>query len=186
YAYRVIAVGSTGLTSAPSAVTTGMKLRPTIRINAGGPAVTTGGVTWAADTGFAGGKVYTNPQVTAIAGTTDDVLYRTERSATTNLGPFGYNIALAPGTYTVRLHFAEIYHGATGGGAGGTGKRVFSVNLEGGTTEIAGLDLNAVVAPMTAHVRSNTLTVTDGNLDIDFSSTVDQAKVSAIEIVHVR
>ena len=82
--------------------------------------------------------------------------------------------------------FAEIYHGATGGGAGGTGKRVFSVNLEGGATEIAALDLNAVVAPMTAHVRSNTLAVTDGNLDIDFSSTVDQAKISAIEIVHVR
>jgi fibronectin type 3 domain-containing protein len=154
-----------------------------IRINAGGPAVNAGGNAWLADTYFTGGKSYSNGQVTAIAGTTADAIYTSERSATTNLGTFGYNVPLPSGNYTVRLHFAEIYWGATGGGAGGNGKRVFSVNLEGGGTEVTNLDLNAQVAPMTAHITSNTLNVTDGNLDIDFTATVDQPKVSAIEIV---
>ena len=87
-----------------------------MRINAGGPAVTTGGVSWAADQSFTGGKSYSN--VRAIAGTTDDVLYQTERSNPS----FGYSIPVANGTYDVRLHLAEIYWGATGGGAGWNGQ----------------------------------------------------------------
>uniref|UniRef100_UPI000FDA2D25 malectin domain-containing carbohydrate-binding protein n=1 Tax=Georgenia faecalis TaxID=2483799 RepID=UPI000FDA2D25 len=187
--YRVLAVDYSGTVSAPtSAVTVDLPDQPEapVRINAGGGAVTTaGGVQWSADTAFAGGKTYTNPAVTAIAGTTNDVLYLTERSSTTNLGTFGYNVGVAGGQYLVRLHFAEIYHGATGGGAGGTGKRVFSANLEGGPAEVTNLDLNAVVGPMTAHVVERTVTVTDGNLDIDFSATVNQPKVSAIEVIPV-
>ncbi|GMA32717.1 hypothetical protein [Litorihabitans aurantiacus] len=62
---------------------------------------------------------------------------------------------------------------------------MFSVNLEGGPVEIANLDLNARVAPMTAFITTNTIAVTDGTLNIAFSSTVDQPKVSAIEIVKV-
>ncbi|NKX50149.1 hypothetical protein HER39_06115, partial [Arthrobacter deserti] len=39
---------------------------PTVlRINAGGPAVTAGGVAWTADQYFSGGKSFTNPSVTA-------------------------------------------------------------------------------------------------------------------------
>jgi hypothetical protein len=147
--------------------------------------VNSNGVAWAADRAFTGGKVYTNPSVTQIAGTTDDVLYRNERSTVANLGTFAYDIAVPNGAYTVLLHFAEIYHGATGGGAGGTGKRVFSVNFEGGATEISNLDLNAQVAPMTAYVSSNVVSVTGGNLDIDFSASVDQPTIAAIEIIPV-
>ena len=121
-----------------------------------------------------------------VLGTTSDQLYRTERSATTGPGSFSYGIPVpSPGQYQVKLHFAEIYHGATGGGAGGTGKRVFSVNMEGGPVEISNLDLNAVVAPMTAYITTHTISVTDGTLNIGFSSTIDQPKVSAIEIVKV-
>ncbi|WP_035767076.1 malectin domain-containing carbohydrate-binding protein, partial [Arthrobacter sp. TB 23] len=152
-----------------------------VRINAGGSAVVAGGVQWLADEKFAGGKSFTNAKVTQIAGTTMDDLYFSERSAAS----FGYNVPLPAGEYTVKLHFAEIWHGASGGGPGGAGKRVFSVNFEGGPVEIAGLDLNAVVAPMTAHVVSTVVPVTDGNLDLDFTSTVDQAKISAIEIIPV-
>ena len=182
--YRVIALGAGGAVSAPSAVasTDISGVAQAIRVNAGGPALTVGGKTWSADSGFTGGKAYTNPAVTQIAGTTDDALYLTERSATANLAPFGYDFALPNGSYEVKLHFAEIYHGATGGGAGGTGKRVFSVNLEGGPAEQANIDLNARVGSMSALVTTNLVTLTDGNLDIDFTSTVDQAKISAIEI----
>ncbi|WP_454085394.1 malectin domain-containing carbohydrate-binding protein [Georgenia sp. Marseille-Q6866] len=157
---------------------------PILRINAGGPTVTTGGVTWQADTHFSGGKSYSNSSVSAISGTTDDVLYRTERSATTNLGGFSYAIpAPVDGPYTVRLHFAEIYWGATGGGAGGSGKRVFDVNIEGGPVELDDYDIVASVGAMAAQIQTFTTTVTDGSLNLAFTASVDQPKISAIEVV---
>ncbi|TGO06704.1 Fibronectin type III domain protein [Serinibacter arcticus] len=186
--YRVVAVDASGnaTASAVAAINTGAIVAAPIRINAGGPALTLGGVTWQADAFFSGGKTYANNAITDILGTTNDALYRTERSATTGPGTFSYNVPVSSsGTYEVKLHFAEIYHGATGGGAGGTGKRVFSVNLEGGPVEIANLDINARVAPMTALITTNTIAVTDGTLNMTFTSTVDQPKVSAIEIVKV-
>uniref|UniRef100_UPI0011B06C26 malectin domain-containing carbohydrate-binding protein n=1 Tax=Cryobacterium sp. Y82 TaxID=2045017 RepID=UPI0011B06C26 len=183
--YRVLAVDASGNASAPSSTTVDISsaAAPAIRINAGGGAVTSESGSWLADTYFSGGKAYTNPSVTSIAGTTDDAVYLSERSALTDLGAFGYDIPLPSGTYTVKLHFAEVYWGATGGGAGGTGKRVFSANLEGGGVEVANLDINAKVGAMAAYVTTNTVTVTDGNLDIDFTSTVNQPKVSAIEVI---
>ncbi|MFU8945160.1 malectin domain-containing carbohydrate-binding protein [Mycetocola zhadangensis] len=184
--YRVVAMDASGNVSAPNS-STGIDISSTgsqaIRINAGGGAVTTNGTSWLADTYFVGGKTYTNPAVTQIAGTTDDAIYLSERSALTDLGTFGYDVPVPNGTYTVKLHFAELYWGATGGGAGGTGKRVFSANFEGGTAEITGLDLNARVGSMAAYVTTNTVTVTDGVLDIDFAATTNQPKVSAIEII---
>ena len=128
---------------------------------------------------------YSNPRVTAIAGTTDDVLYHDEHSATVNRGTFSYGVPVPNGTYDVRLHFAEIYWGATGGGAGGTGKRVFSANLEGGAVEVANLDLIAVAAPMTAVVRTSRVTVTDGRLDMAFSAAVNEPTLGAFEVLAV-
>ena len=184
--YQVTAVDTAGNESARSATASATRPPATataIRVNTGGPAVTTGGVAWSADQFFTSGKSYTNPSVTAIAGTTDDVLYLTERSALVNGGTFGYAVPVANGTYDVRLHFAELYWGATGGGPGGTGRRVFNVNLEGGTVELPNLDLNAVAAPMTAVVRTVRMTVTDGVLNMAFNASVDQPKVSAFEVL---
>ncbi|MFJ6027578.1 malectin domain-containing carbohydrate-binding protein [Pseudarthrobacter sp. NPDC092424] len=181
--YRIIALDTSANASAPSATAqanTTATSPPATRINTGGPAVTTGGLNWLADTYFTGGKTYTNALVTQIAGTTDDSLYLNERSGKT---AFGYAIPVPSGTYTVKLHFAEIWHGATGGGPGGTGKRIFTVNLEAGTPEITNLDLNAVVAPMTAYIRTQQLTVTDGTLNIDFTATTDEPTIAAIEII---
>ena len=96
---------------------------------------------------------------------------------------FAYNIPIASGSYTVKLHFAEPYFGATGGGAGGVGKLVFDVNYEDGAKEIVGLDLNAKVPPMTAYIDSRTVTVVGGNLDIDFAATTNFPSISAIEII---
>ncbi len=180
--YQVTAVDQAGNESVRSATVNATRPEPptsatTVRINAGGPAVTVGGVQWAADQSFTGGKSYVN--AVPIAGTTNDVLFQSERSNTS----FSYSIPVADGTYDVRLHFAEIYWGANGGGAGGTGRRVFSANIEGGAVELANFDMNAVAAPMTAIVRSYRSTITDGRVDIAFAATVNQAKVSAIEII---
>jgi len=157
---------------------------PTIRINAGGPAVTTGGVDWLADQYFSGGKQFSNPSVSSIEATTDDVLYTSERSASATLAPFSYAVpAPTAGTYTVRLHFAEIWFGAPGGGPGGAGKRVFSTNFEGGAVELANYDIFADVGAVTATIKTFSVVVNDGILNIDFTATVDQPKISAIEVI---
>jgi len=157
----------------------------TLRINAGGPAVVSGGVSWLADQYFTGGKAFTNPAATVIGGTTDDVLYTTERSATAHLGGFGYAIPVSTaGAYTVRLHFAEIWFGAPGGGAGGSGKRVFNANVDGGAVELANYDIFAEVGAATAAVKVFTVNVTDGVLNLDFTAAVDQPKISAIEVIY--
>ncbi|MCU1517081.1 MAG: hypothetical protein JWQ75_1802, partial [Pseudarthrobacter sp.] len=104
--YRIIAVDTSTNASASSAtaqVNTSTMTSQAIRINTGGPAVTTGGLTWLADTYFTGGTTFTNPSVTQIAGTTDDALYLNERSGA---GGFGYAIPVPAGNYTVKFHFA--------------------------------------------------------------------------------
>lgn len=155
------------------------------RINAGGPAVTTNGIAWSASQYFTGGKSYSNANVTGIAGTDNDAVYLTEYSATTSLGGFSFALPVPAGaaTYTVKLHFAEIYWGATGGGPGGTGKRVFSVNFEGGTAELMNYDIFAEVGAMTAVVKTFGVPVSDGTLNISFTASADQPKVSAIEVL---
>jgi len=150
------------------------------QLNAGGSEVTLGGKNWAADKYFTGGKVYSNLKINAIANTTSDELYKTERSSAT---PFGYGFPVKNGNYSVKLHFAEIYWGATGGGSGGVGKRVFSVNLEGGTVELPDFDIYKEVGAMAALVKSFNVAITDGILNIDFTVKVDQPKISAIEII---
>jgi hypothetical protein len=180
-AYRVIAVDASRNESTPSAsivVDTPDAILPTIRINAGGGEVTTGGVTWAADT--SGGRSYSIDASTAIANTTDDILYVTERSD--NSANWGYDIAVPDGEYTVRLHFAEIFFGAPGGGTGSNTARVFDILLEG-VVEKADYSIFAEVGALAADIEEFTVTVTGGNLDIDFSASANQPKISAIEII---
>ena len=184
--YRILAVDAAMNTSAPSnavAVTTPMPPLPTLRYNAGGAAMTIGGVAWAADpaTGASGYRSYSNPAVTAISGTTNDQLYFTSRSDSAT--SFGYDIAVPNGTYTVSLHFVELYFGAPGGGANNANARRFSINLDGGPVEKANYSILQDVGPTTLDVETFTVTVTDGNLDIDLSATANQPTINAIEIV---
>ncbi len=154
------------------------------RINAGGPTVTTSSTTWQAGASFfTGGNTFAN--AVAIANTNDDVLYQTEYSAVNNNTPFNFAVPVANGTYYLALHFAEIYWGAPGFGFndGGPGKRVFSLQIEGqNPPNLQNIDLNALVGPTTALILNHEVTVTDGELNIFFTSTVDQPKISAIEI----
>ncbi|WP_317045517.1 PKD domain-containing protein, partial [Algoriphagus antarcticus] len=150
-----------------------------LRINAGGPELTHEGKVFAADNSFVGGKVYANNAALVPA------LYKTERSA--NPPTFSYQIPVPNGTYTLNLHFAEIYHGAAGGGAGGNGKRIFDVNAEG-VLILDNFDMNAQAGPQTVIVRTFEVTVTDGVMNLNFSALaavggVNEPKVSAIEII---
>ena len=78
------------------------------------------------------------------------------------------------GTYRVRLHFARIYRGATGGSQGGPGRRVFNVDAEG-VAELIDDELYADVGPMAAAVKQFEVDVEDG--------ARDQPMVAAIEVV---
>lgn len=156
------------------------------RINAGGPEVSTpDGKQWSADEHFDGGKTFTNGQLD-VGGTTGDVIYQSERSATTELGGFGYDIPVSEnGTYKVRLHMAEIYWGATGGAPnrGGIGKRVFSANMEGGSVELSNYDLTADVGAATASMKAYDVPVSDGELNIDFTASANRPTIGGIEVI---
>ena len=148
-----------------------------VRINSGGPTMTAYGVQFSDDVYFVGGATYSNNSITDIAGTENDALYKSERGRI-----FSYQIPLPPGEYIIRLHFAEIYFGATGGGAGGVGKRIFNVTGEGQPL-LTNLDIFAEVGPMTALIREVDLIVSDGVLNLSFVKVVENPKVSAIEII---
>jgi chitinase len=148
-----------------------------IRVNAGSSAsyVDGGGNTWAADKaysvgswGYVGGSTYANP--TSISGTSDPVLYQTER-----WGMSAYRFDVPNGTYQVTLKLAEIYWWDTG-------QRVFDVGIEGGTV-LSNFDIFASCGRFTACDRSFAVTVSDGRLDIEFSAAVNYPKVSAIEVI---
>jgi hypothetical protein len=142
-----------------------------IRINAGGPTFTDSlSQVWDADRNFSGGQTYSSSA--AIGGTVEDPLFRTER-----YGNFTYSIPLASGTYTVNLYFAELYWTSAG-------KRVFDVTAEGQLI-IDNLDIWAQVGANNALTRTTQLSVTDGTLNLSFINGVDNAKLSAIEIVQV-
>jgi hypothetical protein len=84
------------------------------------------------------------------------------------------------GTYTVVLHFAEIYWTTVG-------SRLFDVTIEGNKV-LDNYDIFQKVGANTATKETFTVNVTDGMLNINFSAAVtdggkDRPKVSAIEIL---
>ncbi|MEH6406133.1 MAG: malectin domain-containing carbohydrate-binding protein, partial [Leeuwenhoekiella sp.] len=150
-----------------------------LRINAGGPEITNNGKIFIADQYFEGGNDYTNVQATVSD------IYQSERTSSSQY--FDYNIPVEDGTYDVVLHFAEIYHGVSGGGEGGIGKRIFDVNIED-TVVLDNYDITKEVDADVETSKTFTVYVSDGILNIHFSAQsnlggVDQPKLSALEIL---
>ncbi|WP_224484392.1 PKD domain-containing protein [Robertkochia aurantiaca] len=150
-------------------------------INAGGPQVDFNSTTFTADQYFSDGKTYTNNSALVPE------LYQTERSASPPF--FSYNIPLDNGNYEIRLHFAEIFFGATGGGVGGVGSRVFDVLMEGNTI-LDNYDIFAEAGPETPVVKSFPIEITDGELNLYFTAEaayggVNQPKLSALEVIAI-
>lgn len=183
YVFTVKALDLAGNESADSntlSITTdSLPQSPSEAYNVGGAAESYNGTAFGADQYAVGGTPYTN------ASALVPELYKTERSGTAK--NFSYNIPVANGNYDVKLHFAEIYWGATGGGTGGVGKRIFDVFVEG-TRVLDNYDIFADVGTETPVVKTFSTTVTDGTLNLYFTSLtadggIDQAKLSAYEIV---
>jgi hypothetical protein len=155
---------------ANSAVTFKAATTPAIRINAGGAAFTdTTGVAWSADSGFNGGGTYS--AATAIAGTTAQALYQSERWSA---APLQYQFAVTNGAYTVKLKFAEIYFTTAG-------QRVFNV-LINGQTVLSNFDIFAQAGANTAIDKQFAVNVTNGSVVIQLISLVSNAKISGLEI----
>ena len=155
------------------------------RINSGSSAsITINGKTWSADTAYAVGELqpYTNSKLTDVAGTDEDALFYNEQHSDAAKKPWSYEFPVANGNYVVRLHFAEIYWGVPGGNLnGGIGLREMSVAMEG-QLRLANFDPTQEVGAATAVIKNFPVTVTDGKLTINFSSTVDRPMVCAIEV----
>jgi chitodextrinase len=158
-------------------VTTPVPPAMVIRVNSGGPAYTdAANQVWAADSGFNTGSIasVTNP----IAGTSDPVLYRTERWDPGTAPEMGYSFTVPNGTYTVKLHFAETWNGGQA-----VGKRVFNVQLEGAQV-LTNFDIFAEVGGYTALIKTFQTTVADGQLNINFThGSADDPQIGAIEIL---
>lgn len=168
-----------------------------VRINDGGPAQNVGGVEWlgcssvAACNGYvSGGFPYTRANaVSGVAAPANQALYQSEwtggfkepsgRVVPAGQSAFKFDVPVQNGSYKVRLHFAEIYQNAVG-------RRVFDVNIEGGTKELTSFDVFAEAGGINrAIVREFPATVSDGVLTVDFIRQVENAKVSAVEILPV-
>ncbi len=172
------------------------------RINAGGPLTAASDADptdWSADqaTSFANGSAVTGTpspyyNVTppaqditfgaSFTGTNNtgypDELFATERYSTIpNPDNMQWDFPVENGDYTVHLLFAEIWTGAQT-----PGTRVFDVLVEGNPV-LTSFDQMVAYGWNTAGVETISVTVTDGNLDIDFLLDTQNPSLKAIEII---
>jgi YD repeat-containing protein len=147
-----------------------------IRVNVGGGDYTDSlGKLWIADTGYNDGTVGTTG--TPIAGTNDPALYQSLRWDSEPAPELQYSFTVPNGTYRVNLLFAETFPPTYVIGA-----RRFSVQMEGATV-LPNIDVFAEAGAATALIKSATIAVTDGQLDIMFIHGVENPFVNAIEII---
>jgi hypothetical protein len=159
-----------------------------LRLDSGGSGYTSpSGEVWSRDRFFLSGyrrtevqndRIVEHPQAESadeVAETGDDPLYRSERWFRAGDVPApGYRLPLPQGSYTVRLHFAEVYFRERG-------KRVFDVRIEGKTV-LEGYE-PAAAGFATARVETfQNVAVEDGFLDVEFIDRADNPQVAAIEV----
>jgi hypothetical protein len=173
---------TTSAAPAPAAVATpaitapppSKPLPPTIRINAGIGAVKDAtGVTWLEDTGFIGGDVIERPEL-QIANTKQPEIYRSERYAME-----GFTQKLPNGKYEVKLHFCETYEGISG-----PGERVFSFEVEGKPFKDFDVWIKSGGAAR-AYIETVPVEINDGQLDIKFTTQIENPQINGIEIIPV-
>ena len=181
YVFSLIVTDNQSTVSAADQVTITVNAAgstPVYRINAGGTQVTTSIGVFAADAYYSPIPGNTASSTSAIAGTTDDVLYQSVRYGAA--GTINYAFPVTNGQYTVILHFAEAYFN-------NVGNRVFDVTLES-TKVLDNYDIFKKAGANTATTESTSVNVTDGLLNIYFSSLAadggaNSPMVCAIEII---
>ena len=111
----------------------------------------------------------------AIANTHDDVLYQSLRNGDL-LGDLIYTLPVDNGNdYTVTLKFAELWWQATG-------KRSFNATIEG-VNVLSGIDLFDITGGRyVAYDRTFNVTVSDGELNIVLTGTINRPVCNAIQV----
>ncbi len=166
---NITVIGGKNINSYTSTAATAAAL-----INCGGGAT---GV-WAADNGYIGGNAYISSSTIDVSGVNNAApqsVYQSERYGNSTYTIPGLTIG---SSYTVRLHFVEIYWNASGA-------RVFNVNINGSRV-LTNYDIfvDAGNKQNKATIKEYTATAnSSGNIVIDFISVTDQAKISGIEII---
>jgi hypothetical protein len=133
---------------------------------------------WLADRYYDGGAIA--PALNQrILGTRDQRIYQTPRQ-----GLFSYHIPLKPGTYELRLHFAETVYGETNPtGTGGELTRVFSISANGQQI-LNRLDVIGEAGPSAADVKvfKDIGPAADGMLHLSFLPRASSPFINGIEI----
>lgn len=136
-----------------------------IYINAGGGSVTSQGILWLADKYWSGSSSTSSANIPFA-----NPVYQSER-----LGNFTYSIPVSNGQYNVTLKFAEIHFKKAK-------QRVFDVAINGNKV-IKNLDLYKVVGYGKPYDQTYLVNATNNQIQIVFSSVVNNAKVNAIQVV---
>jgi hypothetical protein len=133
---------------------------------------------WSPDTYFKGGQVSSSPE--PALGVDDPEFYETER-----WGHFSYAIPVAPGRYTVTLHFIE-HRGANraSGGGSSSAERVFNVFCNGKTilAKLNILEQAAETRPLLRKIKGLEPNA-QGKLLLEFVPITGYATVTAIEVM---
>jgi hypothetical protein len=172
--YPLTITGTSGSVTHTDSISLVVSQTATLQINSGGGAVGT----FVADKDFSGGNassVTTTINTTGVANAAPAAVYQSER-----WGVFTYTIPnlTANGTYTVRLHFAELAFSTVGA-------RVFNVAING-TTVLSNFDIFATAgAANKALVEQFTATASaTGTITISYiQGTANDPKSSGIEII---
>ncbi|MDO6461703.1 malectin domain-containing carbohydrate-binding protein [Granulosicoccaceae sp. 1_MG-2023] len=180
----------TGTTPEPDGQDTTPSPEPdaVLRINAGGEALTDSqGNVWQADTksrpsayfsgrGFTYQRAVTVTKNATVPAYVPSAVFTSERWSADNNNGQNWAFPLAPGAYTVRLYFAEIYPGAFRRGA-----RVFDVYLED-TLQEPQFDVFASVGANTAGMLSFQVD-SDSTLNLQLWPRIQNPAIKAIEIL---
>ena len=145
-----------------------------VQINAGGGAASP----FIADTDFSGGRNGTATTKTIdtskVTNPAPQAVYQTDR-----VGNFTYTIPnlTAGASYTVRLHFAEIYWTAAG-------KRTFNVSINS-TQVLSNFDIFATAggADIAVIEQFSATASTTGTIAIQFTTVKDNAQVNGLEVL---
>ncbi len=160
--YRINAGGTSNLSASPIQWDMDTKENPSRYLSAGSSNNTAGSNNWR-------GTNKTNAP---------DAVFGPVRFDFTWGGAMKYSLPVKSGSYEVRLYFAETPYS---GGVKAAGQRVFDVKVEG-QTKVSNLDIYKE-AGMNALQKTVFITVTDGNLDIDFVRKVGNPQINGIEIL---
>lgn len=139
-----------------------------VAINAGGSLVMHNSVEYLADSYFSGGS--NGSTADGITGTTNDALFQTER-----YGTYAYGIPVTAATYSIDLHFTEIYQTSTGA-------RAFNLSVEGNRV-LSNVDLYDLAGHDNAYsVTIDNVQVSDGSLDIEVETLIDNGTLAGFAV----